>query len=168
MLVNLNASFIVRAAKAWFRESEFRPITGGNPFWAAIPQLVCDINAAYDCAGLRRRPRGGSEHPRGEEDPEGCHRGRSEEEPADGRGAHRPAEEQGLQHRAPDGSEIPRAVEYFGGEAAKGALKSINNLSEISRTRLTTVRYTSDRKSYSVFHYSQKGSVTLSTNFSSV
>jgi len=55
MLVDLNIQLVARAATAWFHESGFFLGEGdGNPYYNSARQLVCDINAAYDCAGLRR------------------------------------------------------------------------------------------------------------------
>ena len=51
MLTEVNAQLIVRATSAWSKEGEFHP---GGSIYEKSKQLVCDINAAYDCAGLRR------------------------------------------------------------------------------------------------------------------
>ena len=51
MLVETNTQFVARAATAWFHESGFQE---GGAYFEASKQLICDINAAYDCAGLRR------------------------------------------------------------------------------------------------------------------
>ncbi|MCB0598695.1 MAG: T9SS type A sorting domain-containing protein [Lewinellaceae bacterium] len=55
MLIKIKAQFILRTTTAWYREKFFQPA----PFtefnvWGRSRQLVCDINAAYDCANLRR------------------------------------------------------------------------------------------------------------------
>jgi hypothetical protein len=51
MLVELNASLVVRAANISGRAGGMKQ---GDPFYNSVAQLVTDINAAYDCAGLRR------------------------------------------------------------------------------------------------------------------
>lgn len=51
MLVETNTQFVARAATAWFHEGSFKE---GTNYFRAIKQLICDVNAAYDCAGLRR------------------------------------------------------------------------------------------------------------------
>ena len=60
MLVDLNAQLVLRAATAWYIEEQFAPqdnhtdSTNGLGLWGRSKQLIVDINAAYDCAGLRR------------------------------------------------------------------------------------------------------------------
>jgi hypothetical protein len=51
MLVDLNASLIVRAVNLYDTHQELRPGTG---IYEGAKQLVIDVNAAYDCRGLRR------------------------------------------------------------------------------------------------------------------
>ena len=51
MLVESNARFIFRAAGDWLESGEQRP---GTVSFNAMKQLVCDINAAYDCKGMPR------------------------------------------------------------------------------------------------------------------
>jgi len=50
-LVDMNVQFVSRAASVWFKEWWFRP---GSELWNAQAQFTCDVNAAYDCAGLPR------------------------------------------------------------------------------------------------------------------
>lgn len=49
--VDMKASFILRAANTWGNHLDLQP---GTPFYQGMKQIVIDINAAYDCAGLRR------------------------------------------------------------------------------------------------------------------
>jgi len=51
MLVEINAQFLAAAAYPWYDERDFAP---GLDNYEASQQLICDINAAYDCAGLPR------------------------------------------------------------------------------------------------------------------
>jgi hypothetical protein len=51
MLVKLNMQFIGRTASAWYNEGSFFE---GKNYYEAMKRIVCYINAAYDCAGLRR------------------------------------------------------------------------------------------------------------------
>lgn len=52
MLVDMNAQFIMRTVKAWSQVQHFQEEDG--ILYNAASQLVCDINSAYDCAGLSR------------------------------------------------------------------------------------------------------------------
>lgn len=60
MLVGMNAQLVLRATTAWYSEEQFVPYdmdtdsTNGRGLWGRSKQLIVDINAAYDCAGLRR------------------------------------------------------------------------------------------------------------------
>lgn len=60
MLVDVNAQLVLRASTAWYREEQFSPkdshsdSANGLGLWGRSKQLIVDINAAYDCAGLRR------------------------------------------------------------------------------------------------------------------
>ncbi len=60
MLVQLKAQLILRASSAWYRENglvphgDHRPQSNGPHLWGRSRQLILDINAAYDCAGLQR------------------------------------------------------------------------------------------------------------------
>lgn len=49
--VDLKASIILRAVNTWDKHGEFKP---GTVFYSKMKQIVIDINAAYDCAGIRR------------------------------------------------------------------------------------------------------------------
>lgn len=49
--VDLKASFIARAANPWGKSGE---MDSNSSYYNAMRQIVVDINAAYDCAGLRR------------------------------------------------------------------------------------------------------------------
>jgi len=51
MMVDLNASMIVRAAGKWGGSHQ---IHEGSGYEIVVEQLVCDINRMYDCAGLIR------------------------------------------------------------------------------------------------------------------
>ena len=51
MLVDLNASLICRAVNPWLSHIDLQP---GTEYYKGVQQLVIDINAAYDCRGLRR------------------------------------------------------------------------------------------------------------------
>lgn len=49
--VDMKASFILRATNTWDNHGSLKP---GTSYYQAMKQIVTDINAAYDCAGLRR------------------------------------------------------------------------------------------------------------------
>lgn len=49
--VDLKASMILRAASTWSNHWELKP---GTAYYQGMKQIVIDINAAYDCAGLQR------------------------------------------------------------------------------------------------------------------
>ncbi len=49
--VDLKASIILRATNTWLNHYDLQP---GTPYYQGMQQIVTDINAAYDCAGLRR------------------------------------------------------------------------------------------------------------------
>lgn len=49
--LQLKASLIVRAANLYGKEDQFFP---GSDYYNSVRQVVIDINAAYDCFGLRR------------------------------------------------------------------------------------------------------------------
>ncbi len=50
-LVYTNTQFLSRASSARGKENNFHPNSG---MYATIKQLICDVNHAYDCAGLNR------------------------------------------------------------------------------------------------------------------
>lgn len=50
-LVKMNIQFLARVAKASYVEDSFKP---GRSYYEKARQIVIDVNAAYDCAGLRR------------------------------------------------------------------------------------------------------------------
>lgn len=56
MLLELNATMLLRSASFWFKEDQWEPEINGDlkPYYVAVRQLVCDVNKSYDCAGIRR------------------------------------------------------------------------------------------------------------------
>lgn len=50
-MVDLKASIILRAVNIWGRDDALKP---GTAFYQGMQQVVTDINAAYDCRGLKR------------------------------------------------------------------------------------------------------------------
>jgi len=49
--VDMKASIILRAANTWGKAGYMQP---GSTYYTSLRQFVIDVNAAYDCAGLRR------------------------------------------------------------------------------------------------------------------
>jgi hypothetical protein len=53
-LIESNASLITQAAGIWGFNDEMDPSNQNKTYLKSVRQLVCDINAAYDCNNLRR------------------------------------------------------------------------------------------------------------------
>ncbi|MEO1514569.1 MAG: T9SS type A sorting domain-containing protein [Bacteroidota bacterium] len=57
MMVDMGATFVARSAFSWGKETRLNPVASSTldySFQRRMRRFVCDVNSAYDCAGLRR------------------------------------------------------------------------------------------------------------------